>query len=478
MDSPTFAFVALNLLFATLFVACARLLLGRRGSPVLWTYAIVTVAFVYLLPDQEYSLDVGLEVLLLAHLLMFVYLLTVLLVARRHAGTANGLRACAVAVPSYVIVGIFVSWLAFRVYLITAYGPAALMFSRAQVVQSSGLVEFSTWEVALSSLTTMLLLGALAVVVIQRAADETVGSPFITAAAIVMTALVVVTNESPIGSRRLLLVLGAMWLSVTWCRSGIPLWRWIKRHVGRVLLVTVAVSGLAFWYQLVRNNDFTEILTAREPSDIVAATINFATTFEALPHGEDIQVLRSGPFDFFAKVVDVSAVRGTSSNGEATALSLALAVPKVLYPGQKPIGDVDDVLFERLAIYPSTPFVSIDYSTSLPAIGVADFGPLGAIAAAIFLGVCFVIVGQLLRLVKSMPLAPLLMLGLSIQVIGSQEAGLTAIVSSLRDTALALCALTIGRLLFALFFWPSPKSRCSAPDSKTSSVRLAPGEMG
>jgi hypothetical protein len=448
MNETSLTFVGLNVLFAALFVAGARAVLGRRGSPILWAFVLVTLLFVYLLPTQEYSIDVGADMLLLSHLLLVAYLMTVMFVARAHTGRMDQLAPRIHEVPNKIIAAAIIGWLAVRAYLIVMYGPAALMFSRAQVFDTDGLVVFSSWGVALSSITTLLLMGVFSVAVIRHAGGGRGQSTVFWLGILAMLALILVTNESPIGSRRLLLVLGALWFSVAWVRSGLPVWVWVLRHSARLAVGAVLVAALAVYYQNVRNNDFTEILAAGAPGELVAATVKFATTLTPEREREEVQHLRSGPFDFFAKVVAVWVMDGRSTDGDAIGVSLAMVVPKALYPGEKPIGDVDDVLLECLHIYPSMPALHIDYPTSLPAIGVADFGPIGVFLLGIVLGLGFVAVGFLMQSVGGNPLAVLIVLGLSVELIGSQEAGLTAILSGLRDSVVALLfILPIG------WFW-------------------------
>ncbi len=439
---PLFSpFIYFNVLFGAILVAATRLLLGRRGSPILWAYVLVTLVFVYLLPEQEYSSEVGADVLLLSHLLMFAFLLSVLLLTRGYASSASLLCARALAVPWSAIFFAVGAWVGLRAYLVVAYGPAALAFSRAQLVHSFGMIEFSTWEVALSSITTTMLLGALVVVVIVWAAGGFKRSLFVSVLAVAMLVVIIVTNESPIGSRRLLLVLFSLWFVLVWQRTGLPLRTFARRRAHWIVTAAAGVIGLSIYYQYIRNNDFTDILMARDPVDVVMAVAKFSTTFESAETKNDVQYLRSGPFDFFTRVVAASTQDDRSSKGEATLFSLAIAVPKPLYPGEKPVGDIDEVLLDHLNIVPSKPFLSIDYPTSLPSIAVADFGPLGVLIAGALLGLCFITLGILLRHVARVPLVTLLIFGLSIQLIGSQEASLTAIVAALRDTALAVSIL-------------------------------------
>jgi len=461
MNETSLTFVALNLLFAALFVGAAHAVLGRRGSPILWAFVLVTLLFVYLLPTQGYSIDVGADVLLLSHLLLLAYLMTVMFVARAHTGRMDQLAPRIHEVPNKIIAAAIIGWLAVRAYLLVVYGPAALLFSRSQVFETGGLVVFSSWEVALSGITTLLLMGVFSVAVIRLAGGGRGQSTVFWLGILAMLVLILVTNESPIGSRRLLLVLGALWFSVAWVRSGLPVRVWVLRHSAGLAVGAVLVAALAVYYQNVRHNDFTEILVADAPGELVAATVKFATTLTPEREREDVQHLRSGPFDFLAKVVDVWVNDGRSTDGDAIGFSLAMAVPKTLYAGEKPIGDVDDVLLERLHIYPSMPFLNIDYPTSLPAIGVADFGPIGVFLLGIVLGLGFVAVGFLMQSVGGNPLALLIALGFSVQLIGSQEAGLTAVLSAVRDCLVALVfILPIGWFWRRISGQIRPRKRC------------------
>jgi hypothetical protein len=438
MDLPSLAFVGLNVLFAVLFAIGARAVLGRRGSPMLWAYVLVTLLLFYLLPVQDYSLDVGEVVLVVSHLLLLLYLLAVLLVARAQSVRLDELSWRVHAVPNRVFFVVIVGWLAVRAYLIAMYGPAGVNFSRLGAFELYGRVVFSSWEVALSSITTMALIGVLGAVVIRHAAGGRNHSAFSMAVALLMLVLIIVTNESPIGSRRLLLVLGALWLTVAWTRSGLSVRAWVRRHSARLALMLVLVAALAVYYQSIRSNDMTEILIARDPGELVVATVKFAATLAGEQDRDEVHHLRSGPFDFFSKVVYVWLVEGRGSKGDATALSFAMAVPRALYPGEKPVGDVDDILFEHLGIYPSRPSLNVDYPTSLPAIGVADLGPLGVLPVAIVLGLAFVGVGCAMRRFGRNWFAFLIAFGFGVQLIGSQESGLTAILSAFRDAVVAL----------------------------------------
>lgn len=444
MQSASLTFLSLNLLAAVLLATFASILLNRRTNTLLWTFVIVSLVFVYGLPDQQYSMNVDVEVLALSHLLMLAYLLIVLLIARRRSGSLNDLIACCTAIPSRALVVIALGWLSVRAYLLVHHGPAALLFSRAQLEQATGVVEFATLEVALSSITTLLLLGAFALVTIRHAADHRVGSRFATVSLLLMLILVIVANESPIGSRRLLLVLAALWVAVAWARFGLSPRAWTWRQHARLAFVGLAVALVSVYYQQVRSNDISDMLSANQPSDVIAGVWRFATTFDQGATQNDAQFLRSGPLDFFAKVVEVAVMQGRSTAGEASAFSLALSIPKALYPGEKPVGDVDQVLERHLQIYSDQPVLNIDYSTSLPAIGVADFGPVGVVPAALLFGLLFVAAGQAMRTFAFSPYARILGLGLLVQLSGSQEGGLTGVLSAARNACLALLLLMIG----------------------------------
>lgn len=452
VETVNFTFVLLNMLFGGILLTWARLVLGRHGSPILWAYVIMTIVFVYAMPQQEYSIAVPLEVLLLSHLLMLLFHAIVLLLARILAPALQDLRSAALTVPPGAFFVVAGAWLLWRLWLVFAYGPAALMFSRAEYFLAIGQVEFSTWEVALSSITTLLLIGAIAHLVVRHAVGHRSRSllPHVAAAAILV--IIVLTNESPIGSRRLLLFLAALWVSVNWLHSGLAPIRYLAKHAKAAPLLLLLLGGLVTYYQHVRNNDFSEILAASKPSEVIDATLKFLTTINGEVEESEVHYLRSGPFDFFAKVVHASVIGGKSSNGEAISFSTALAVPKALYPGAKPVGDVDEVLLNHLEIYPAKPFLQIDYPTSVPAIGVADFGAIGVMAAGLFFSGCLVACNWMLRRTKTVPFAPLLMLGLFVQLVGSPEIGLTSVLSSLRDTVVVLLGLAGCHRLVKIHF--------------------------
>jgi hypothetical protein len=441
MDYFSPVFVAIGIVFAAFFVLIARLILGRTGSPLLWAYALVTVVFVYLLPAQEYSLDVDAAVLLLAHLLFLAHLVALLLTARTGAAKGPTLVSRAGAVSGGVVAAVVIGWFTVRAYLVAVYGPAALMFSRSQVIVSAGFVEFSTWEVALSSITTLLLMGVFLAAAIKHAAGIREQSKLLALVTVASLIVVILTNESPIGSRRLLLVLGAVWLATVWGLPASSSGRSRKVLSPRIVLLAATVVGLAVYYQYVRQNDFREILEATSATELVAATARFATTIPPKDTAADIQHMRPGPFDFFSRVVHEAVAEDKSSRGEATALSIAIAVPKVLYPDDKPTGDVDEVLLDKLGIEPTKPFLNIDYPTSLSAIFVADFGLLGMIPAAAVLGLGFYVIGMLIKGIRQSPFSLLIAFGVSVQLIGSQEMGLTAMLATFRDAVLAWVVL-------------------------------------
>lgn len=452
LESANITYVVLNAVFGLALLAVARLALGRRGSPILWAYVIVTIVFVYALPVQEYSTNLTLEVVLLSHLLMLPFFATVLFLARTHTMKMKDLGSVIMNVPSWAFFVVAGAWLLWRLQLIWMRGPGALMFSRAQYSVSFGILELSTWEVALSSITSLLLMGGMALLVVCHAAGQQGRSRLGYFVAVAMLAVVILTNESPVGSRRLLLILAALWFRVSWVCSGLSLTAYIAKHAKKAGVLVLLMVSLAVYYQHIRNNDFSRILDASSPGEVLAATLQFVTTMNADAEGNEVKYLRGGPFDFFAKVVDASVAEGKSTNGEATLFSLALAMPKAVYPGVKPVGDVDEVLLEHLGIYPTQAFLQVDYPTSLPVIGLADFGPVGVIGAGAVLGACFIFVSWWLRWTRSVPFAPFLMLGLFIQLMGSQETGLTAILSAPRDAAVAVLVLVVFRKVARLFY--------------------------
>ena len=106
--------------------------------------------------------------------------------------------------------------------------------------------------------------------------------------------------------------------------------------------------GLSAYYQSIRNNLAHETIASdvlsQDPSRFVHGFARFFIPQVDSTNGtEAAEFLRTGPLDFFLKVVDVVTNQDESSGGESTLFSIEMAVPKALYPGEKPVGDVDEV---------------------------------------------------------------------------------------------------------------------------------------
>lgn len=435
----TFSYVMLAAVFAAMTTLFCFSIMRRRGQPFLYCYAAIQVVFCYGLLVQEYSFSVSLETVLFAHLLFFLSFVIVVLssvVGTQHATT--DVLAAVASIPARTSVAVAIAYLAFQAWLVVRYGATVLAVARMNPEDLLEL-DFAFWEVLLSSVFRIALIGALAIAVIRHAMGRQIG-----AFAAVLLTIVAITfvafGESPIGSRRLILSLGVLWVVTAWVGRGGEFLHTLRRQLGKAVTVCLAVVALSVYYQAIRKNFEHDAAIAAdvlsgEPTQIAKGLGRFL-----LPRGSDdridVQFVRSGPLDFFIKVVDARVNEGRSTGGDAAGLSVALAVPKVLYPGVKPVGDVDDVLLTGLEIIPSKPFLHIDYSTSIAAIGMADFGISGVVLLSAGVGLLFRAYWWALGAARRRALVAMLLLGALVQISASHEAGLTSLVANARDAAL------------------------------------------
>lgn len=445
VTSPTF--VVLAALFAAVAVTFGLAILRGKRNPFLFAYLGGHVAFVYGLPIQEYSTRVSVEMLLAGHLLLLCF--TVIALAVASGGVrSNDERPLQYAqrIPLGVVIAMCIAWLLVKAWLLLRYGPLAFAFLSAET-REFGSLPLATWELLLNSFAGLLLPGAFALFVMRHALGHASGAAALGVVVVTFLAFVA-SGESPVGARRLILVLALLWLATAWLRHRLHFLAWLRGYWQPVTVALLVVLGLSTYYQSIRNNLANEAIAEDLLSgDGVRFLQGFARFLQPqLTTDGDVesaQFLRTGPLDFYLKVADTVLSKGRSSGGAATAFSLAIVVPKALYPGEKPVGDVDDVLHARFGLEPSRPFVSIDYSTSIAAIGIADFGAVGVLLAAMLVGGLFRAYWLGLKYLGRWPLVCVALTSGLMQLAISQEAGLTALLSTMRDV-----------LLFAALYLP------------------------
>lgn len=441
----TLSYVILAAVFGAITTMFCFAVLRRRDQPFLYCYAVIQLAFCYGLLVQQYSFDVSLEITAFAHLLFLFSFVIVLLtgaVGTRRAST--DVLAGVASVPVRALIAAAIVYLAFQAWLVVRYGATVLAVAR---LNPEDLLELnlSFWEVLLSSALRIALIGVLAIAAIRHAMGRRIGAFAAVLLAIIAIAFVSF-GESPIGARRLIIFLAVLWIVTAWMGRGGEFLCTLRRRIGKVVTVCLAAVALSIYYQAIRNNLGRDAAMAAdvlsgEPTRIARGLGRFLLPV-ASDDPADVSFFRPGPLDFFIKVVDARVKEGRSTDGEASGLSLALAVPKALYPGVKPVGDVDDVLLAGLEIIPSVPFSQIDYPTSIAAIGMADYGISGVVLLSVVVGLLFRLYWLALGAASRKALVTIVLVGALVQIGASHEAGLTSLIANARDV-----------VLFASFGW-------------------------
>ena len=278
MNWPDTNFLALAAIFAVVaWVTGAAIIRGKR-NPFLLAFLGGQLAFVYGLPIQVYSIGIPLDTLLLGHFLLLAYFILVLIIAT--AGVRSHVAwplSPALLLPTTTLVAICLAWVIMKTWLLVQYGPFVFAFSRATSAEIITL-PLSQWEVLISSFTGLLLPGALAIFVIRHAMGHRTGLP---AVVVVVTTFLVfmVSGESPVGARRLVLILALVWLGAKWVKSHEAPFDWVFKHWRIVMTALLILIGLSAYYQSIRNNLADETIASdvlsQDPSRFVHGFARF-----------------------------------------------------------------------------------------------------------------------------------------------------------------------------------------------------------
>ncbi len=420
--------------FGLVTALCVFPLLQKAKSSLLMAFSICHVILFYGLWIQDYSLHESLVTLVAAHLLLLAYFAAVVLgsVDCVHLRGKEWL-AGALQIRWVTLLSVQMLWFGWKIYLIKTYGLAGMAATRA--LEGPGPSPFSAWESAVSSFIGALFVGAVVCAIVSHSAGRRFPG-WVVLAGGTLFLLYLMAGEASSGARRLMLGLAALWVAVRYAAYK-GLGSFIRKEGACLLLLIACVGASTLLYQRVRGWPADPWLVESIASGELGSLARRAVSTQL----EEAEWWRSGPLDFFASVVG-AVQEGKSSGGEATWFSIVLSIPRVLLGDDKPVGDVDDILLERLGIVPAGPYVAVDYSTSLPAIAIADFGLSGIFLASLLLILLFRAYSVALVRTRRYELVYLLVLGTTLQLVTSQEAGLTAFLAGFRD--LVMFSLSVG----------------------------------
>lgn len=355
--------------------------------------------------------------------------------------------------PDTWLIGLFVTWVGFKVYLISVYGVNAFAAWRVLEGPETSFVRYAGWQTAVDQCLAVMGAGACVIYVVKAVTVP----GYWTRASVTLPMLAfflpyMVALESPIGSRRFVMMLALICLLVMWRQAGEALLPWVRKNWGRVALVMVAVLAVSLYYQSVRNNiyqaDIASRLTSKETSTVlkgVGMTLVPPVLMPNLSSGVIAEVGRAGfinrdgPLRLTYRIIKARLEGQPGTGGDITRLSFIGIVPRAIAGNSKLYVNADDVIASEMHIVPEGPYLVPDLTTSLPAIFVADFGGLGVLMAplAMALGFLSLYVIARMRVAQGAPWL-LFWLGSLTLFVGSVETDLGGILATIRNGLLLL----------------------------------------
>ena len=444
-----------------LFCLLPAVLLLRTGAVFIPTHLLFLAMFVPGLhlanlvsdPDRTWQGDYYMA----AHLSWMAYAWGVYLMAvggRRLLLSDRSLVDQVRGINDNWIAGAFLAWIALKLYLIAKYGILAFATYRELAGPDESLFRFASWETALEQYAVAFATGASAAWAIKAAAIPGYWKrPWPLSAMLAFMLPFLVALESPLGTRRFILILVVVGALVLLNRHSISAWRFVVKRWRHLALLATLTLGIAMYYQTVRRNyyepEVAALLTSSSLIEILEgagmALIPRFGASSATDDGAGALINRDGPFELTYEIVRELCGGNPGTRGEIMSISLNAVLPRAISGENKEQVTSDDVINERMSVTPRFSRLIRDLSTSLPSIFISDFGVIGvAIAPAVFvLCVGAVLAISRLRWTRGGPWN-LLWLGLLILMVGSVENDLVSYLSIVRN---ALIALTFAILL-------------------------------
>jgi hypothetical protein len=430
------------------------ILIWRSGAVFLPAYLIFVVLFVpglhlrFVVTTPEWDF----ETYVAAHLVWIAYAWLVAigtLTFKRLFLSDTGIIKSVLAISDSWIVASFWLWIAFKLYLIAMYGVQAFGTYSWIAGVSDKLFRFSPWETAIDHYVSGFAVGATVAYVVKASLIPRYWMRLPVLISLLLYAgPFLVALESPIGSRRFVLILALVAVIVAWRAGRISLMQMRTKHWAMLAFMGALSVGIAAYYQAVRNNYFSPTvsyyLTSNRAADVLQGAV-----MALIPQsgeggdGEDQEFFREGPFELVYSVIDRFQRGRSTTEGEIARASIAAIVPRIFVGEEKVVVNADDIIAERLGIYPEAEYITLDLPTSLPAIGLAEMGLLGVFAAPMFALLGFAVILWIARLkIVSGPPWMFFWLACVIHMAGAVETDLGLILSAVRD-ALLICPLAL-----------------------------------
>lgn len=329
------------------------------------------------------------------------------------------------------------AWVLIQILLILKYGISSLYLFQHQDPTNSSMTYL---DQSASSLTALLGYGAIVVFIVKAITIQ----GFITNKANAAIALSFalpnfVLGASALGARRFLLSL--LLLAAVLIVRKFNLLRLLRRHFLSVLLL-IALPLLGSWYfQHIRNNladkEVVYLVTSNSVVDQLKGVGNFLVPTESSDLAAEY--FRSTPFGLLSDGMQGLLENRIIISGEIVWNSIQVTIPRIVFE-TKPDEMTDELIAREFGI-PFNPLTD-DLSSSVLAIGIADFGWIGIPLAAVFMFLTISLVERL-AVRQGYRILSIPFLGAWFIIIFGVEASLVQELATIRDAVTEFVVLWV-----------------------------------
>lgn len=398
-----------------------------------------------------------------ANLIVFSYVALFFvgaLILSRHLPHASEVAALASRVTATAVSLALLAWIAVKLYLVAKYGVSGFI-ALGSIAGEERLLFIEPLDAAVSTYAGYFAVGA-AVAYFIRVVSGSIKWNHPTGVLVaIFLATYVITGETPLGARRFILLLAILCLlialvkrssHVTGKSSRARLYQLIKL----IILSAMLAGGFSVYYQLIRNNFYSEQnaqrLLSGEPLAMLAAIADsMVPSNDSNFASEEQAQLRPGPFELLGTLSDRLLDGRRTSEGEITLRSAQTVIPRLLMTRDKESFSTDIFISAAFDVEPEGPYLEPDLPMSLAAIFLADFGFLGVPIAPIIMLLAIGLMSYTLKRLGAMSAAyVIVILGAMFQMIGIVEGELIAFLAVFREFIALIVLVSLGRTLLAV----------------------------
>ena len=418
-----------------------------------------------LLSNADVVNKYGLDIYIASHAIWVIYswLFCIGLALGRNIFADGRLLDIAVTTRDGWLIAAFLSWVGFKLYLISIYGVNALATYRSLNGVEGLNFKFAWWETGIGDYLASFALGACVIYMVKVISIPGYWKKLQVSVPLLAFSLpYLVPLESNIGTRRLILLMAIIGIVILWSREKTIQDKLRPKQLFRYSLLGLFALSFSFYFQSVRNNYLDPDIASRLTSGNTAVTvqgiaISFIPEVVENPKTKKViekpKMLREGPFELTQEVTNLFIKHKIGIlGGEITAAAFATVVPRVIAGEGKIVRKTDDIIAERFSIWPSGEYLIVDLPTNLPTIFLADFGFLGVLIAPLAMLFGFFVINGITQS-KVLNVAPWHMVWMSMlfELSIGVEYDLTGLLAMIRN-ALIVCPLVfitwvIGRYM-------------------------------